>query len=218
MAKCVVGIGVVESDYLPPDDPNNPRKAAEKHRHARLVNWVIDKPIDLAEKVFTPQIPPAVLPLNAEQCNKIKQAYLEQYPELEGKLDQLFSGPSDDASPPDKDTMEALLQQIGQIILYGPPGTGKTREAKHIALALLTGKDVENATSTEDEIENQLKPFKDTGRFDLVVFHHAYEYEQFVGGIEPEPSGRQITFKAKQASLRGYAARPRMTPRTAWRC
>ena len=30
-----------------------------------------------------------------------------------------------------------------------------------------------------------------------MVFHPAYEYEQFVGGIEPEPSGQQITFKAK---------------------
>ena len=55
---------------------------------------------------------------------------------------------------------------------------------------------MENATSTDDEIEKQLKPFKDAGRFDLVVFHPAYEYEQFVGGIEPEPTGQQITFKA----------------------
>ena len=92
--------------------------------------------------------------------------------------------------------MKTLLEQFGQVILYGPPGTGKTREAKHLALALLTGNEV-SAASTDDEIEKQLKPFKDAGRFDLVVFHPAYEYEQFVGGIEPEPSGQQITFKAK---------------------
>jgi 5-methylcytosine-specific restriction protein B len=112
--------------------------------------------------------------------------------------------------------MKALLEQFGQIILYGPPGTGKTREAKRVALVLLTGNESsENATSTDDEIEKQLKPFKGTGRFDLVVFHPAYEYEQFVGGIEPEPTGSQITFKAKQASSHGSAAKPRMTPRSA---
>ena len=41
--------------------------------------------------------------------------------------------------------------------------------------------------------------FRDAGRFDLVVFHPAYEYEQFVGGIEPEPTAdaQHVSFKAK---------------------
>jgi AAA domain (dynein-related subfamily) len=94
--------------------------------------------------------------------------------------------------------MKALLEQIGQIILYGPPGTGKTREAKRLALALLTGNEsTANEAYTDDDIEDQLKPFKKDDRFNLVVFHPAYEYEQFVGGIEPKLTGQQIAFEAK---------------------
>jgi 5-methylcytosine-specific restriction enzyme B len=194
----VVGIGLVEGDYLPPDDPRNPRKTADEHRHVRRVNWVIDKPVDLHEDIYGLRVTPTILRLSSEQCRKIKQAYLKEDPGLKGKLDQLFPFDPSAPSPPSETIMEALLRQIGQIILYGPPGTGKTREAKRVALALLTGNESpENANSTDDEIEKQLKPFKDAGRFDLVVFHPAYEYEQFVGGIEPEPTGQQITFKAK---------------------
>jgi hypothetical protein len=94
--------------------------------------------------------------------------------------------------------LKALLEQFGQMILYGPPGTGKTRETKRVALALLAGSEsTANTASTDEDIEEQLKPFKDAGRFDLVVFHPAYEYEQFVGGIEPIPVGQQISFQAK---------------------
>ena len=47
-------------------------------------------------------------------------------------------------------TMKALLEQLGQIIVYGPPGTGKTREAKRVALAILSGEEPSaEAGSTE---------------------------------------------------------------------
>jgi 5-methylcytosine-specific restriction protein B len=94
--------------------------------------------------------------------------------------------------------MRALLQQLGQVIVYGPPGTGKTREAKRVALGLQTGKDLAaEATSSEDEIEKELERFRETGRFDLVVFHPAYESEQFVGGIGPAVEGSDLRFQAK---------------------
>jgi 5-methylcytosine-specific restriction protein B len=53
------------------------------------------------------------------------------------------------------------------------------------------------AEVTEQAIETNLKPFRDASRFELVVFHPAYEYEQFVGGIEPTVIGQQLSFKAK---------------------
>ncbi len=91
--------------------------------------------------------------------------------------------------------MRTLLEQLGQIILYGPPGTGKTREAKRLALTLLTG---EEPVADEDQaVQTELAAFREAGRFDLVVFHPAYEYEQFVGGIEPTVTGQQLSFKAK---------------------
>lgn len=191
----VVGIGKIESGYLPPADPRNPRKAKKEHRHARLVNWVIKSPIELHEQVFTPRIPPTVLPLDAEQCRKIKEAYLKKNPELRDTLDQLFPPETTAVEAPEA-KMYALLKQFRQVILYGPPGTGKTREANRAALALLSNEEFD-ADATPQEVEKKLKQFRDADRFDMVVFHPAYEYEQFVGGIEPTIKEGQLVFHAK---------------------
>jgi MoxR-like ATPase len=52
-----------------------------------------------------------------------------------------------------------------QAIFYGPPGTGKTFIAEHLARHLIGGGD---------------------GFVDLVQFHPAYAYEDFIQGIRPE--------------------------------
>ncbi len=103
----------------------------------------------------------------------------------------------DNGQGPEKvPAMKDLLEQFGQVILYGPPGTGKTREAKRAALAILSGSDpLESATSAQ--IEEQLRPFREDNRFELVVFHPAYEYEQFVGGIEPLVREDKLVFQVK---------------------
>ncbi len=201
--KGIAGIGVVESEYLPPDDARNPRRTAEGHRHSRLVNWVIDKEIVLERPVFHGRIPPTVQKLDKDQCEEIRQAYLDEDPTLKDKLDKLFGETDGQAPAPEGDvTMRTLLEQLGQIIVYGPPGTGKTREAKRVALSLLTGKDsAADAGASDNNIEEQLGPFRDAGRFDLVVFHPAYEYEQFVGGIEPKVIDKQLSFEAKAGAF-----------------
>jgi 5-methylcytosine-specific restriction protein B len=188
-----VGIGVVKSGYLPPGSPKNPSQD-KKLPHARLVDWLIDQPIELPRTFFSI---PTICSLSVEKVDQIKEAYLREYPALKNTLDRLFPLKSS-LSASDEATMKALLEQVGQIIIYGPPGTGKTREAKRVALALLTGNDsTADPTSADSDIEKQLKPFRDAGRFDLVVFHPAYEYEQFVGGIEPTVTERHLSFKAK---------------------
>ncbi len=51
----------------------------------------------------------------------------------------------------------------------------------------------------EDEVERELAKFQEARRFDLVVFHPAYEYEQFVGGIAPTlGSGNSLQYQVKQ--------------------
>ncbi|MHB1425484.1 MAG: AAA family ATPase [Gemmataceae bacterium] len=185
----VVGIGVVTSEYLPPQSPRNPSKD-DWYTHARLVDWQITQSIDGLDRYFFVQ--DTVKLLRPEQCDMIKQKYLEKYPadaELKAKLDRLFNGTPGVI-------MEQLLEQFRQIIAYGPPGTGKTRAAKRVALALLSRKKPKE-DSTEDEIDKQLKPYRDADQFALVVFHPAYEYEQFVGGIEPKEFEGKVAFHTK---------------------
>ncbi|MBK9713364.1 MAG: AAA family ATPase [Kouleothrix sp.] len=63
------------------------------------------------------------------------------------------------------------LNRKGQVVLYGPPGTGKTFVAQHLARHLVSGGD---------------------GFVELVQFHPAYAYEDFIQGIRPQsaPDGR----------------------------
>ncbi|MDX1662530.1 MAG: AAA family ATPase [Candidatus Promineifilaceae bacterium] len=64
-------------------------------------------------------------------------------------------------------TLQLWLQGLarkGQIIFYGPPGTGKTFLARRLARHLVGGSD---------------------GIVDIVQFHPAYTYEDFMQGIRP---------------------------------
>ena len=67
-----------------------------------------------------------------------------------------------------KKNLEAWLRAIarkGQAILYGPPGTGKTYVAERLAKHLVAG---------------------GTGTAELVQFHPAYAYEDFMQGMRPK--------------------------------
>ncbi len=57
------------------------------------------------------------------------------------------------------------IERKGQAILYGPPGTGKTFVAERLAEHLVGGGD---------------------GFWDVVQFHPAYTYEDFIQGLRPE--------------------------------
>ncbi|MFB2833881.1 AAA family ATPase [Floridanema evergladense] len=60
-----------------------------------------------------------------------------------------------------------IIERKKQVIIYGPPGTGKTFLAKELAKHL---------TETEDKGD----------RWNIVQFHPAYSYEDFMQGIRPE--------------------------------
>lgn len=64
----------------------------------------------------------------------------------------------------------AAIRRKKQAVFYGPPGTGKTFVAQYLAKHLVGGGD---------------------GFVDLVQFHPAYAYEDFIQGIRPQsrPSG-----------------------------
>ncbi|MDQ1283414.1 MAG: 5-methylcytosine-specific restriction enzyme [Euryarchaeota archaeon] len=82
-------------------------------------------------------------------------------------IDQLATDTFKDTSE-DENIIMSWLQSInrkGQAVLYGPPGTGKTFLAEHLARHLVSGGD---------------------GFVDLVQFHPAYAYEDFMQGIRPQ--------------------------------
>ncbi|NEO75646.1 AAA family ATPase [Moorena sp. SIO4G3] len=84
------------------------------------------------------------------------------------------------------------IERKGQGIFYGPPGTGKTYSAQKIANHLISGSD---------------------GFTELVQFHPAYSYEDFIQGIRPQSQngelrypllpGRFLEFCNKAESRRG---------------
>ncbi|MCP4422081.1 MAG: AAA domain-containing protein, partial [Chloroflexi bacterium] len=77
-------------------------------------------------------------------------------------LDQCVS---DTGLPPaDLSRWLRAIERKGQAIFYGPPGTGKTFLAQKLAMHLTQGKD---------------------GFWEMVQFHPAYAYEDFVQGIRP---------------------------------
>ncbi len=115
----VVGIGLVRSGYLPPDDARSPRKNLDYHCHARLVDWFIDKPIDFSSRIFNQ---PTVQRVAPAIVSRIIKAYSREYPELRETLEDLFKqrlGPASDESSvesayvaPDGDRRETAWQQI----------------------------------------------------------------------------------------------------------
>jgi MoxR-like ATPase len=65
------------------------------------------------------------------------------------------------------------IERKGQAILYGPPGTGKTFIAEKLAQHLVGGGD---------------------GFVELVQFHPAYAYEDFIQGIRPQSEGGSLSY------------------------
>jgi len=114
----------------------------------------------------------------------LNQIALEKEPEYKKALDGLGIYINEMNDPPIQDRYYSLtklaehtgmseailnhwleaLERKNQAILYGPPGTGKTFLAEHIAHHLVSGGD---------------------GFVDLVQFHPAYAYEDFMQGIRP---------------------------------
>lgn len=85
------------------------------------------------------------------------------------------------------------IERKGQAILYGPPGTGKTYVAEHLARHLIGG---------------------GNGFMELVQFHPAYAYEDFIQGMRPQARdgggldyplvpGRFLEFCAQAAQRQG---------------
>ena len=73
--------------------------------------------------------------------------------------------------------LHRLLNLQKQIILTGPPGTGKTYTAKQLALSMLQDNSyLDDPNEQFEKINNE--------QAQLIQFHPAYNYEDFVRGIQ----------------------------------
>ena len=97
-----------------------------------------------------------------------------------------------DATGIDRGELERWLRSIDrrkQAVLYGPPGTGKTFIAKQLAEHLVGGGD---------------------GFVDLVQFHPAYTYEDFIQGLRPRATDNgQLSFELQPGQFLRFVERAR---------
>ena len=77
------------------------------------------------------------------------------------------------------------IERKGQAILYGPPGTGKTFVAHHLARHLISA----NEGRSDGQGDGQGDGFSQ-----LLQFHPAYSYEEFIQGLRPLPAANGLTF------------------------
>ncbi len=80
------------------------------------------------------------------------------------------------------------LERKQQVIFSGPPGTGKTYIAKKLAKHLVSGGD---------------------GFIDVVQFHPAYAYEDFVQGIRPQKTDGQLDYPLVNGRFLNFCQRAR---------
>jgi len=90
-------------------------------------------------------------------------------------------------------------------ILYGAPGTGKTHNAINHALAIATGKDLQELIDAEKANPANRKAAKDefnelvkSGQIQFVTFHQSYSYEEFVEGIKPSVNGSNVEYSIEE--------------------
>ena len=109
----------------------------------------------------------------------------------------------------------SLLQTFRQIILHGPPGTSKTYKAKRITAMLLFPNQpaarIQDYVAEEEKsgtgefaekrftiVRRQNQPDAYQGQWAIVQFHPAYNYEDFVRGIQASGQGNTITYENVQ--------------------
>lgn len=104
---------------------------------------------------------------------------------------------SDVATPPvrrrpvkEVNVVSELLQRARAVLLYGPAGTGKTYEARRLM---------------EDCV-------RQGGKIQLVQFHPAYSYEDFMEGLRPENRNGVIHYSVADGAFKKFCNEVRSLP------
>ena len=170
----ILGRGVVTSDYIYDDSPD------DDYKHFRLVDWgqngSWEIPLQSAAKALADITPYTdyVDKLNGLfgfHKDNTEDGVMLNYPAY-GKEDFL----KDVYMQPEAyDRLVRLVKNKMNIIMEGAPGVGKTFTAKRLAYSILGEKDPE--------------------RVEMIQFHQSYNYEDFIEGFRPSEKGMGFDIK-----------------------
>lgn len=98
-------------------------------------------------------------------------------------------------------------------ILYGAPGTGKTYATAKYALAIVEGKALEEYSKvTREEIMSKYNQLIKDEQVVFTTFHQNYGYEDFIQGIRPDTSTKEMRFKTVDGVFKKIAETAMKTP------
>ena len=176
--KELLGYGIVESDYYYEEQNGG-------YNHIRNVDWQKSGswkyPGNLAIKTLT----------NITQYDSDLSPGKKFYQLL---LDIMNDEQVDKEILNEQKMIKLPLNQI----LYGPPGTGKTYAtmAKAVGIAEgLTATEIKDHYPNRSDLKAQYQSHVESGRIVFTTFHQSFTYEDFVEGIKPELSEKDISYK-----------------------
>ncbi|MEM2691307.1 MAG: hypothetical protein QXS01_04310 [Candidatus Bathyarchaeia archaeon] len=168
----VIGIGIVISDYIPPNSSEHPLGENHDWRHARKVDWRIDEPVSVDFNLGTQTL------IEEAEWNKIVEAYkqrgidvyerlwgqkVNEQPNQQGnkfKLSEYFKVRGFYFTDEQIATFYAALKTKGFVILSGLSGTGKTKLAELFAELFATEQEEEEPQEVgETDIVLDVQPY-----------------------------------------------------------
>ncbi len=193
--SAVVGIGVVTGGYISPSIPSNPRKHCdEDYHHVYPVKWLYCGHINIGLNII-----PTCCPL-ATKDPRLKAVLIEA-----GLTEADLIKKSNEAIVQDNINYRykvVLSGSLRNVVLQGPPGTGKTYEAKELAARLLSFPN----TSDTDFLAAQNKTWN------IVQFHPAYQYDDFVHGVKIDSTKGSIVYEDKPGIFKQLCERAEKEP------